>query len=72
MIKGSKGGVFMIDFPVQDATISEERAISDSKDTQFIGENCYCLAEINLSFFEDLKGLCSGDSSSGPNYPKAD
>lgn len=51
----------MIDFPIQEIQIVQESIVDSCKCTQ---EPFYQLSETDLSFFDSLKGLCSGSSSS--------
>jgi hypothetical protein len=60
----------MIDFPIEDIKMTQDYVINDSQILQSIDGTQ--LAIVDLSFLEDLRGVCSGETSSAPNRPTTD
>ncbi len=62
----------MFDIPIQDLAIVQERTIENAQSMPSSIAGAYEFSEVDLSFYDALAGLCSGEASSGPiNRPTA-
>lgn len=56
----------MFEIPIQDVAIVHKQVAENVQSMSFSSKGRYDFSEVDLSFYDALAGLCSGEGSSGP------